>query len=447
MERKLKFKNQEFIVDLLFEVDYTSVSGKQMIISSLGVYDPRFYEEYSIRTLKNVYEWWVDNREKLEEDLSPGVFSNLTETVRIYFDFAIGSSSIFSYTKEEFRERMYGNLSTDSLMLNLGGSSQSFKLVQQGSKEQVYILNSCRFLGELRLDSVNGSSVNRQASVPQHWLSFHSYSYKMEPETFKFFRKVKYENDTMFGVELEICTSLTIEELQYIVCEIEPKQEPFFIGKSDSSISGRFANKIELVTVPCSPRYLRTNFKLFFNKIEELCTKKGKLVSDYFDTSRDLSNGLHIHVSNDSFMGSSFNSSGNLHKKKFILAFNQFNKSSTDLLQKVSGRPRPYKSNNYCPIDRNLDGMIFSRRLKNLTSGRSGDRCVAHSRSGNTVEVRLFQGIFDLAHVMRCISFTEAIFEYCSTCGFSDFDANFKKGFTSLVEKNRKFFSLKELLV
>ena len=162
------------------------------------------------------------------------------------------------------------------------------------------------------------------------WNKFHNYTFKMDPINFGFFRRTDrcvYDEDNqeadMFGVELEFSSSVSVKELQYIVTDVEPKQRPFFIFKHDGSVTGRFQHKVELVTVPCTARYLRQEFKKFFKKLETLCAVKGRPLSDYFDTSFNLNNGIHIHVSRSSFVS-------DVHRRKFTSALQLQDKVSYD---------------------------------------------------------------------------------------------------------------------
>lgn len=418
---------------VLFE--FTDSDGKTCEISDKLLHDPVMHNKLKFTTVLSVLKWWVANRKKLYEAWYEWAChrSLFTNTIEMYFDRRF--DILMDSSIEELKRRYEGSLRSPSLrVVSLDGSgTEESVLFEDESAEEVIPDVELRLEYSFNIALRDGSTRGRENKWEKMW----NYTFKMDPDDFDWFRKVKYEESVMFGLELEVSTKLSRREIQRIITEVEPKQDPFFIFKSDSSISGKFHNLVEIVTVPCTPRYLRKNWKIFFQKLQKLCEAKNLSVSDVFDTSNSLSNGLHIHVSNSDFQSKP-------HKRRFLTAWNQWNKSSTRLFNEISGRPHDYTRHTYCKINYEYDGRTLARRLKGISCG---DRqSVAHDQSGSTVEVRVYQGIFDLTHILRCISFTEAVFEFSQQMGYKDFDMNFSNALSKFIKTKRKYAALYSLL-
>ena len=84
----------------------------------------------------------------------------------------------------------------------------------------------------------------------------------------------------LLGIELECSSDLTINEM------MDAQDTPFFLCKSDSSISGSKRNRYEMVTVPMSAAAQKEHWAKWFENID----------LNKFDTSLDTNNGLHIHI-------------------------------------------------------------------------------------------------------------------------------------------------------
>jgi len=414
-----------------YTIPFTDVDGKYYEFDQYLFYNPLAHKAFGFTTILSVLKWWYKNREEFLPLLKESVFyDDLRNSVLSYFDY-VSWNTLTDGDLELAKDSMRGHLRKPSLkFFYSGGLESAVRVLYEADSDTsaTKVELAFRYCGQVEV-----IARSRLTESPDKWSKRYNYSFKMNKDTFNWFRSIKNENSVMFGMELEISTKLSREEIQDIVQKVEPKQEPFFIFKQDSSIRGKYINHVELVTVPCTPRYLRTHWKIFFQKIERLCKEKGLNVDDVVDTNTNLTNGLHIHVSRDSFLDEP-------HYNKFLTSWNQWNKSVVNLFNTVSSRPSDYTKNGYCRISSSHDGLVLARRLKGL---RNMDRmCVAHNRSGATVEVRLFQGIFDLAHVMRCISFTEAVFEFSQEMGYSNFDAKFVSSMSQFVNTKRKYASL-----
>lgn len=419
------------IPDARYVIPFTDADGKHYEFDQYLFYNPLAHKAFGFTTLLSVLKWWYKNRNEFLPVLAESVFfDNLRDSVLTYFDY-VSWNCLLEGDLERAKESMRGHLRKPSLKFFYSGGLERAVRVLYDPTPNTSVTKAelaFRYCGQVEV-----VARERTSATSDKWTKYYNYSFEMDPDTFKWFRAVKNENSVMFGMELEVSTKLSCEEIQAIVREVEPKQEPFFIFKHDSSISGKFNNNIEFVTVPCTPRYLRTHWKIFFQKLERLCREKGLKVDDVIDTRGDLSNGLHIHVSRDSFLDEP-------HYNKFLTSWNQWNKSVVSLFNSVSSRPTDYTKNGYCRISSSHDGMVLARRLKGVDSMERN--CVAHDRSGKTIEVRLFQGIFDLTHIMRCISFTEVVFEFSQMMGYSNFDSRFVPSLSQFINTKRKYASL-----
>ncbi len=290
--------------------------------------------------------------------------------------------------------------------------------------------------------------------VPRWQQSVQNWSYNPDDIEFLFLEKEQINdsnvNNTLFlGKELEVCTVYTAPELMAILTKIEPVQMPFFYCKDDQSISGRHSNRIELVTFPMSPRYARANWRVFFDKIAKIAKDNSLEVDDLFDTSPTLNNGIHIHLSRSAF-GLKRNGDSTTHMKKFMAAWNMWDKSSQEFYMKIGKRPYLPVNSEYYSIHPDLDGRTLARRLKTttVTSNRHDSErrhSICHTTS-QTLELRIFQGIFDIKHVLTCIDITLASFEYTKVAPISVFNRNFTQRFKDWVYKQPNFKKAKEAM-
>lgn len=219
--------------------------------------------------------------------------------------------------------------------------------------------------------------------------------YKYTPSEYIFRSSPNEKSEMFFGVELEVASKLTPVDLQYLVTQVEPKQEPFFYFKWDGSIEfQQDFSTFEIVTFPCSYRYLKENFSLLFKKLEE------KLPDwrNYIKT--DQSTGVHVHVSLDSFFT-------RMHLKKFVTIWNQYDRTNTEFIQKIGLR----QFNNYCRVPPNFDGMTLARRLRTgvYAPGHNPNKYSACRETDHTAEVRIFRGGFDYYHIMYCLETVHAM--------------------------------------
>lgn len=248
-----------------------------------------------------------------------------------------------------------------------------------------------------------------------------------------------------FGLELEVSTKLSAAELQSIVTQVEPKQEVFFYMKSDNSIGGKYDHLYEIVTHPMTPRRQRKEWKTLFKKLEDLGAKKGLLLSDFFDTSKTLTNGIHIHLSRDAFLQSY--SGRETHMNRFVSSWNLWDSQSQEFFQKISKRQLQPKDMHYCGIHPQLDGLRVARQLHRGTSVCSDNHYSACHVTRRTVELRIFQGIVNLDHILSCIDLAEATFDFTrDALAISHIGWRFSSVFTDWLMKQPRFTKAKEAI-
>lgn len=434
MDRVIEVEGRKYrLPPNTMEIPFTDHNGRTYVFDQFVLHNPLAHKAFKFTTVQSVIKWWVQNREALIHTFEgAGYVYSLERFMCLLFD-GLPWGTLKYNDLVDIKGWFTGRLTSPSLRISNENGYQTLTSILLPTEETEEILEC-----EIRpgYNFYTQISTHRVSSRETMWDKKYNYTFKMNEADFNWWRKVNGENNVMFGMELEVSTKLSCKEIQDIVREVEPKQEPFFIFKQDGSITGEFENKVELVTVPCTPRYLRKNWKIFFQKLNHLCNDKGMSIKEVFDTRGTLNNGLHIHVSKESFMDSS-------HFKKFLTSWNQWNKSVVSLFNNVSQRPTDYTKGGYCKICYNYEGKTLARRLKGLASD---DRMsVAHNKTGKTVEVRLYQGVFDISHIMKCISFTEAMFEFCQNIGYTTFGMRFTTDLGGFVRKQRKYAALYEL--
>lgn len=444
-----------------FHLKFTANDGVERKLKRLGFYDPRLHEELGWTTREDAIVWWIENRESIKRHATN---NDVWEEVCYYFaryNYGISYQNFKICSYSEIRGILgrdrFAEPSVVFAETNSNRDSGRFRLYEPETTqvEQNLIYNIYDFSNNtIYLTPVDNVS-ETSSGLDRRWYSTQSYSYRMDDSSHDFFRSVSGEQHCFFGLELEVSTKLSNQEIQTIVTEMEPKQKPFFIFKGDSSISGCYDNYVEIVTVPCSPRYLRKNFKILFQKLEKLCEKKGHDISDYFDTSRSLSNGIHIHVGRDDFCRKP-------HMNRYVAAWNQWDTKSVKLLNTVSQRPSDYQTHGYCRVSsrytatkpktkynfkhmmRRASQRSIAERLKGINDDNRTNVCNTTNR--HTIETRLYQGIFDLDHLMRCISFNEAMFEFTEVASYTMFDENFVPEFSKFIKGKTKYRSLTKLI-
>lgn len=441
-------------------VEFTDVDGRTSLLTNMFLFHKPTLDDYGLTTFTKVFDWIKRNEAGLADLNSPslnGAIADFILTTCDFSGFIIGQTEV--NLMAEFREYVPWLRNNAGVWTcverhyresHVNTPSSGFILADtedQVSTEmpEVRVLPYLRSSWVITFEAVNSSSVSMSLSpeIESMWGQLRNYSFRMDESGYNFFRstrstkKQEHEGELYFGMELEACTRLSTQEVQYIVTEVFPKQEPFFIMKDDGSINGQYPNRMELVTVPATPKYLRQAWTTFFKKLERLASKKGKEIKDFFDVNTGLNNGLHIHVNRSSFMNT-------MHQRKFIHVLNMHDKQTTDFLQSVSGRDN-YRGNQYCSPSSSFQGRTIAYNLKN-SAVSDGHRGVTSLRSSPTVEVRLFQGIFNLEHVLKCIDFLHALHDYTDLTPFSYLNWRFAAKFQQFVLKSNNYRNFRKEL-
>ena len=255
----------------------------------------------------------------------------------------------------------------------------------------------------------------------------------------------KENHERFFGMEIEVSTKLSPTELQLIVTTVEPVQETFFYMKSDTSVFGCYDNKYEIVTMPMTPRRMKREFSILFEKLENLCALKGIMLSDVFDLGMDLPNGIHIHVNNNAFINSRTSRRRSFHRNRFLTAFNQWDSNFQEWMQKVSKRPAQGRNSEYYPPHPCFDGRTVARRL--LAGQRYDEHRSACHDNGNTTEVRVFYGLMNKKHIFSCIELVDAMIDFTREAPISSYKQNrFVPKFSHWLLEQRGLRNAKEVI-
>lgn len=208
--------------------------------------------------------------------------------------------------------------------------------------------------------------------------------------------------EPLYGIELELTCDHSVKDI------INSQEFPFFICKQDTSIVGSCSNAYECVTVPMDRRSQRVAWGKFFASFwdEDEQTYRG------FDTSTDTNNGMHVHISKDSFASDS----GEKHLRRFTWFFvDPFN---NEFITAVSERGDTLGEFAKIPsFTRYTRKQAFNRCIEECALLRGAVNIKAST--ARTVEVRIFKGIVSYATVLKNLEFTDAVFHFSQEAGYS----------------------------
>jgi hypothetical protein len=393
----------------------------------------------TVETFGDIRDWLFDNWTRLKrstnaEFLNSGVFDILGVHL-VDNTFRQAQDNATPYASRD------GSWDSFIHVRVLDGGSPSFLLIPDpepvvGEPFRVHTINR----GEIRVVPPARSSSSTIESV---WTTLLNYTHRgPSPQVFL---SLDNERTSMyFGMELEVNTKLSCQELQLINTEVEPVREPWFYMKHDSSVQGRFDNSVEIVTVPITPRRLKKEWRIFITKLKELTEAKGETVADYFDMDTDLPNGIHIHCSNEGFVYKD-RPEDSAHIRRFSTIFNQWDLANQEFFTAIAKRPNLLEHNEYCYPARSTTGYTLARRLKTPVRS-SNERHAACHTGPHTTEVRIFQGIVDLKHILSCIEIVEAVIEYSRFIPKSTYGRNFKNYFNDWLQKQAGLRNAKEVV-
>lgn len=193
------------------------------------------------------------------------------------------------------------------------------------------------------------------------------------------------------GVELELSTDYGIRQL------IDACSELFFIAKQDSSITGKKLNRMELVTVPASFKYLKKQYAHWFNNL------------DYrnFDCTTETNNGMHVHIDRLAF-------DDDYHIRNFCWFIN--NPANTPFIVAMSDRGSLEAMRSYTPFLQFPNNSTRTTAFKSCHRLLDGHRGATNLKNGwanaKTVEVRIFRGIVSYAAIVKNLEFVESLFHF-----------------------------------
>lgn len=398
--------------------------------------NPEFCTRHGLVTYADFIEWakpYAFDRESYLGHVIRDFFNTRkvsTDSQYVYI------TSVKSHIVSSPEQNLYSLVYHESASLRLGTGPFVLVDIQQKTKLKRLTDLLVNHLGVIEWRWEYSSSPLK-LNIPKLYTTINNYSYKKAEPTF-FSESGKKSSELYFGLELELSTNLTPAEISYIVSEVEPKQPLFFFFKSDSSVRGSKDFNIELVTDPCTPGFLKKNFRLFFNKLDKLCEAKGLTISDVFDTSVVPSNGLHIHVSDRSFFS-------DLERNKFVSLWNLWDSKSIDFIQSISRRVNPYHENRYCLIHPGIKDRTLPFRLRSGDSQERSRHSVCHT-TGQTVEVRVFQSIFDLQHIINTITIVEAMHQFNHETGYRVLKSDLRSSFEDWLFKQGKYTRVKRII-
>ena len=194
-------------------------------------------------------------------------------------------------------------------------------------------------------------------------------------------------NPTLYGVELECKTDYPIEEI------INASDEPFFLAKSDSTITGTKTYAMELVTVPASLKALKRQYARWFSKL------------DYskFDITTVTNNGMHVHIGREFFEGNS-----HIRNMCWFLT----NPCHRDFIVAISERGSYDAMQSYTTIANFNGSWKKSKAFLRCKDVQSGHRGIMNFNKAPTIEIRMFKGIVSFASVLKNLEFVDSLLEF-----------------------------------
>lgn len=211
----------------------------------------------------------------------------------------------------------------------------------------------------------------------------------------------------LYGVELECATDYSVQAI------IDATDEPFMLVKSDSSVTGRGAHRYELVTVPMSFRAHKREWAKWFSKLDY----------DKFDTTKNTSNGMHVHIGREHFIDD---------KHIQRLAWFMNNPANRDFIFALSERTQS-SLDSYSPLARFDSSGSKVYNYKNVVQYVEVVRGALNLGTNKpTVEVRLFRGIVSYAAILKNLECVDAFFHFSAEANFNQLNL---KGFLSWLEE------------
>lgn len=274
-----------------------------------------------------------------------------------------------------------------------------------------------------------------------------------KPEQYIYFKSDREKNNqTYFGLELEVNSRLPWHELERVMTEVQPKQEPFMYAKSDSSIGGIHNNCYEIVTHPMTPKRMRKEFKVFFGKLNTLMESRGYTTDQLFDMN-SATNGIHIHISRTAFESTRHTDTRLRMRRtcrnrigKFAALFNRPEQTYVSFIEGLAKRDITH--NQYCRASSYFEGRRTSYLVRNHDATHERYQA-CNLNNSQTVEVRVFKGTPTLDHILYCIDTVEALLDFSFNMPYSKLNTRIKSSFSKWLanQPNYKYKTMrKELL-
>lgn len=242
-------------------------------------------------------------------------------------------------------------------------------------------------------------------------------------------RDNKYTRQNLYGLELEISTDLSASQLY------NAADYPFFIIKSDSSVSRCRAFALEVVGVPATLKANCVLWSRWADKVIEKCESDLELIGG---SGGNGTNGIHVHVDKQNFIDTR-------HLRNFLVFFNlpwhqwfMFQMSDRNEWNNLERWAKP--------LTLHKNGKLSSW-IKNIESGcRNQDKyAFTNMRHSDTVEVRIFQGDLSAATITKNLQFVDSIVEFTKERSASTCDLKFYMKWLEATDKGR-YTELKQFI-
>lgn len=248
-----------------------------------------------------------------------------------------------------------------------------------------------------------------------------SYSSHADREDDLEFLKLRHENTTYMGIELEVNRGDGSKPLNYLAAKAQDILGDYFMMKEDSSISDGF----EIVSHPMTYGWIKKNIdvKAAFEELKEIGLEE------------DNSCGMHVHVNRDAATNTTWWKVA-LMVSKCCVPITTFTRREISDLNDWASIPRKHKL---------MDRMLSGRLRRNMTlegeEGRGRRYCAINTTNENTYEFRMFSTTLDHNTFKATLQFVNAILEFAAGVGvaylMTSRDAKVWSDFKAYAEKNK----------
>lgn len=384
-----EFRATRFVGELRTDVAYDYLRINDWVSSNLrGIHCIRNKAQWDekllaiIAAVENNVSSLMTRLEECQRWLNIGGFGSPVSTIRKLMNMIVGEAYINAQGQSSEVKRAWGLYDLISARPNTNYTLEVANGWQDGGSLTIAL--------RLPIDRNNRSALYQVFSYTTNPLSY------LPP---KMTLPKEYEPN-LYGVELECSTDYSVQDL------IDACDEPFFIAKHDSSVTGSKRNPYELVTAPSSFKFLKKQYALWFNKL------------DYskFDTTTQTNNGLHIHVGNSHFDDDN-------HRRNFCWFYH--NPCNQDFIVAVSERGSVDAMRSYTPFASFENRTSQVRSFRDTLSITRGVRGVTNLGTGKpTIEVRMFKGIVSYASIVKNLEFVDSVFYFTRETHMAQLDVS-----------------------